>query len=142
MKKVLIIFMALATFAVNAQHKDSERKEHSKEMKANLTPEQKADLKMKKMTLALDLNASQQQKVKQLFLKAENDKPETRPKRSEMTDTQKYEAKSVMLDRRITMKKEMKEILTEEQFTKWERQQSHKKDKSGAKGNKERKSRN
>ncbi len=141
MKKVLIIFMALATFAVSAQNRNSERKEQHKEMKANLTPEQRADLKMKKMTLALDLNASQQQKVKQLILKAENDRPATRPNRSEMTDAQKYEAKSAMLDRRIAMKKEMKEILTEEQMTKWESQQGHRRGQSRAKGNMERKPR-
>jgi Spy/CpxP family protein refolding chaperone len=117
--------MALATFAVNAQNKNSERKENRKEMKANLTPEQRADLKTKKMTLALDLTASQQQKVKQLILKAENEKPERPENWKEMTDTQKYETKSAMLDRRIAMKKELKEILTEEQMTKWEVQQSH-----------------
>ncbi len=128
MKKVLIIVMALATFAVNAQNKNSERKENRKEMKANLTPEQRADLKTKKMTLALDLTASQQQKVKQLILKAENERPERPENWKEMTDTQKYEAKSAMLDRRIAMKKELKEILTEEQMTKWEVQQSHRRE--------------
>lgn len=125
MKKILIIVMALATFAVNAQNKNSERKENHKESMANLTPEQRADLKTKKMTLALDLTASQQQKVKQLILKAENERPERPENWKEMTDTQKYEAKSAMLDRRIAMKKELKEILTEEQMTKWEVQQSH-----------------
>lgn len=125
MKKILIIVMSLATFAVNAQNKNSERKENHKESMANLTPEQRADLKTKKMTLALDLTASQQQKVKQLILKAENERPERPENWKEMTDTQKYEAKSAMLDRRIAMKKELKEILTEEQMTKWEVQQSH-----------------
>ncbi|MEH6763762.1 MAG: hypothetical protein V7655_04610 [Aequorivita antarctica] len=139
MKKVLIIFMALATFAVNAQNKNSERKENRKEMKANLTPEQRADLKMKEMTLALDLNASQQQKVKQLILRAENNRPERPENRKEMTDAQKYEAKSAMLDRRISMKKELKEILTEEQMTKWELKQSQRHDKRKAKGKSERK---
>ena len=137
MKKVLIIFMALATFAVSAQNRNSDKNEQRKEMKANLTPEQRADLKVKKMTLALDLTASQQQQVKQLILKAENDKPATRPNRSEMTDAQKYEAKSAMLDRRIAMKKELKKILTEEQMTKWESQQKHKRGQSKAKGNRE-----
>ena len=125
MKRVLLIFLVLATFAVSAQNKNPEKMERRKEMKANLTPEQRADLKMKEMTLALDLNATQQQKVKQLFLKSENDKPATPKNRSEMTDAQKYEAKSAMLDRRIAMKKEMKQILTEEQMTKWESKQNH-----------------
>lgn len=135
MKKILIIVMSLATFAVNAQNKNSERKENRKEMKANLTPEQRADLKTKKMTLALDLTASQQQKVKQLILKAENERPERPENWKEMTDTQKYETKSAMLDRRIAMKKELKEILNEEQMTKWEVQQSHRREGIKAKRN-------
>jgi len=141
MKKVLIIFMALATFAMSSQNKPANKKEDRKEAKANYTPEQRADLKTKKMTLALGLTDSQQQKVKQLILKSENEKPERPENWKEMTDTQKYEAKSAMLDHRIAMKKAMKEILTEEQLTKWERQQHQKHAKSKAKGNKEIKAR-
>ena len=132
----------MATFAVNAQNKNAERKENRKEMKANLTPEQRADLKTKKMTLALDLTASQQQKVKQLILKAENERPDRPENWKEMTDTQKYEAKSAMIDRRIAMKKEMKQILTEEQMTKWERQQSQHSHQRMGKGKGERKGKN
>ncbi|AFL81166.1 hypothetical protein Aeqsu_1685 [Aequorivita sublithincola DSM 14238] len=142
MKKVLIIFMALATFAVNAQNKNSEKRENRKELKANLTPEQKADLKTKKMTLALDLNTSQQQKLKQLILKTENDKTETRQNRKEMTSLQKYETKSAGLDRQIALKKEMKEILTTEQLTKWEFHQSHIRNRMKDKKDTERKDRN
>ncbi|MCB0465693.1 MAG: hypothetical protein KDC78_08490 [Aequorivita sp.] len=142
MKKVLIIFMALATFALNAQNKNAERKENRKEMKANLTPEQRADLKTKKMTLALDLTISQQQKVKQLILKAENEKPERPENWKEMTDTQKYEAKSAMMDKRIAMKKDLKEILTEAQMTKWEHQQGRRHDHRMPKEKRERKGQN
>lgn len=134
--------MALATFAVNAQNKNSEKKENRKELKANLTPEQRADLKTKKMTLAIDLNTSQQQKVKQLILKMENDKPETKQNGKEMTSLQKYEAKSASLDRQIALKKEMKEILTTEQLTKWELHQSRKHNKMMGKRHPERKDRN
>lgn len=139
MKRVLIIFMALATIGMSAQNKKSDKKGDRKEMKADFTPEQRADLKSKELTLALDLNTSQQQRVKQLFLKTENNKPERPEKRSEMTDAQKYDAKSAMLDHRIAFKKEMKEILTDDQMTKWERKQGHKGRKSKNKGGKDRK---
>lgn len=142
MKKVLIIFMALATFAMSAQNKAANKKENRQEAKANYTPEQRADLKMKEMTLALDLNASQQQKVEQLILKEENNRPERPENWKEMTDAQKYEAKSTMLDRRIAMKTEMKKILTEEQMTKWELQQSQRHGQGRAKGDKKRKGQN
>ena len=72
------------------------------------------------MTLDLNLNETQQAQVNQLLLDMEKNKPERPENRKEMTDAQKFEAKNTMLDRRIAMKKEMKKILTEEQFTKWE----------------------
>ncbi|MDN3724738.1 hypothetical protein QRD02_10110 [Aequorivita sp. SDUM287046] len=126
MKKVVIILMALATFAMSAQNKPAGKKENRTEAKPNYTPEQKADLKSKQMTLVLDLTPTQQQQVKQIILKSENEKPQRPTNWKEMTDTQKYEAKSAMLDRRIAMKKEMKQILTEEQLTKWEQARSKK----------------
>ncbi len=142
MKNVLLIFMALATFAMNAQNKAVNKQEDRQEARANFTPEQRADLKTKKMTLALDLTASQQEKVKQVFLKTESNKPERPKNREEMTDAQKFEAKSAMLDRRIAMKKELKEILTEEQMVKWEAKQSQRHGQGRTKGDKERKGQN
>lgn len=126
MKKVMIIFMALTTFAITAQNKDSERKEQRSEQKENFTPEQKAELHAKKMTLDLGLNEAQQTKVNQVLFEMQKNKPERSENRKEMTDTQKFEAKAAMLDRRIAMKKAMKEILTEEQYTKWDKSQGHK----------------
>ncbi len=135
MKKAMIILIAFTTFAINAQNKNSEKRENRKEMKENLTPEQKAELRAKKMTLNLDLNDSQQNKVKQLFLEMEKNKPARSVKRSEMTDAQKFEAKSAKLDKQIVMKKKMKEILTEEQLTKWEKSHQHKRNNmSGKRG--------
>lgn len=128
MKKAMIILIAFTTFAVNAQNKNSEKREHRKEMKENLTPEQKAELRAKKMTLDLDLNDSQQSKMKQLFVDMEKNKPALPENKSEMTDAQKFEAKNAMLDRQIAMKKQLKEILTEEQLTKWEKGHQNKRD--------------
>ncbi|HET8803590.1 MAG TPA: hypothetical protein VFM72_03365 [Aequorivita sp.] len=125
MKKVMIILIAFSTFAITAQNKTSERKEQRKEMRANFTPEQKAELRAKKMTLDLGLNDSQQTKVQQLFVEMEKNRPARVENKSEMTDTQKFEAKNARLDRQIAMKKELKEILTEEQMTKWEKSHQH-----------------
>eukprot|EP00657_Telonema_sp_P-1_P001194 TRINITY_DN1265_c0_g1_i4.p1 TRINITY_DN1265_c0_g1~~TRINITY_DN1265_c0_g1_i4.p1 ORF type:complete len:139 (-),score=14.79 TRINITY_DN1265_c0_g1_i4:161-577(-) len=102
---------ALASFAINAQNKDGKRKDHRSEVKENFTPEQKADLKAKKMTLALNLNNPQQNKMKELFLEMDKNKPTRSENFKEMTSQQKYEAKSAMLDRRIAMQRKIKEIL-------------------------------
>lgn len=117
----MIILMALTTFAITAQNKDADRAEQRKEMKENFTPEQKAELRAKRMTLALDLNQSQQEKVKNVFLKMEETKPQRPENWKEMTDAQKFEVKNKMLEHQIAMKKEMKNILTEEQMAKWEK---------------------
>lgn len=125
MKKAMIILMALTTFAITAQNKSEDRKENRSQLRENLTPEQRAELHTKKMTLDLNLNETQQAQINQLLLKMHNNRPERTKNRKEMTDAQKLEAKNVMLDRRIAMKKEMKQILTEEQFTKWENRKQH-----------------
>jgi len=120
MKKImLIIIMTFTTLAITAQN-TSEKKQTRKEMKENFTPEQRAELRAKKMTLELNLDDSQQQKVKQLFVEMLKHNP-ARSNMKEMTDEEKFEAKSARLDRRIAMKKQLKEILSEGQFTKWEK---------------------
>ncbi len=138
MKKAMIILMAFTTFAITAQNKTSEKKEQRKEMKENFTPEQKAELRTKKMTLALDLNSSQQNKVKQLFVDMAKNKPEYSRNRSEMTSAQKFEAKNAMMDRQIAMNKQLKEILTEEQYAKWEQYRQNKRGPSRGKDKSER----
>jgi Spy/CpxP family protein refolding chaperone len=117
--------MALTTFAITAQNKNDDRRENRKQLQENFTPEQQAELQTKKMTLDLDLNETQQTKVNQLMLDLQKDKPKRTESRKEMTNAQKFEARSAMLDRRIAMKKAMKEILTEEQFAKWEKNKQH-----------------
>ncbi len=126
MKKAMIIFMALATFAMTSQNTTNDRSEHRQHLQDNLTPEQKAELHSKKMALSLDLNETQQAKIKQVFLNMMKDSPKRGEGKKEMTDTQKFEAKSAMLDRKIAMKKALKEILTEEQYAKWENSRKHK----------------
>lgn len=127
--------MALATLGMTAQNKNLEKREHHKEMKSNLTPEQRVDLRLKKMTTSLELSADQQAKMKQLFLEKGNQRSGMYKNRNEMTDAQKDDAKKAMLDRRIAFKKQMNDILTEEQTTKWESLQSErrslKSDRSG-----------
>jgi ABC-type phosphate/phosphonate transport system substrate-binding protein len=137
MKKVMIIFMALITFAITAQNTNADKNQARNETRDNFTPEQKAELKAKKMTLTLDLNDSQQQKVKQVFLDMSKNKP-ARSNMKDMTDQQKFDAKSAMLDRRIAMKKQMKEILTEQQMIKWEKSHQSKRTHSKQKRNFER----
>ena len=122
--------MAFATFGMNAQNKSLDKKEHQKEMKSDLTPEQRVDLRVKKMTASLNLSADQQAKMKQILLEKSNQRRGMYEKRNEMTDVQKEVAKKEMLDRKIAFKKQMTEILTKDQVAKWESIHSEKRGKS------------
>lgn len=126
MKNLLIIFMALATFAVHAQDKNLKKSENHKEMYSKLTPEQRMDFKVKKMTSALDLTTEQQEKIKELFLTNKTEHSKRYKNKREMTDAEKAGAKKAMLDKRMALKTEMSKILTEEQVKKWEEIRSEK----------------
>jgi len=124
MKNVLIICIALLGFNAIAQKKDTSKREARSEMKQNLTAEQKAELKSKKMTLALDLSEKQQKEVNQLFLKEAKEREALKKdgeNRKELSETERFERKTQMMDKLIAHKKEMKSILNQTQYTKWEK---------------------
>lgn len=98
-----------------------------------LKPEQRAELQSKKMALALDLNDRQQKDVQKLL--AENAKHRAEFRRLHMaerhagkklTADEKFAVRSKVLDERIAMKREMKKILTPEQFNKMEEMKAEK----------------
>ncbi|WP_310991292.1 hypothetical protein [Aequorivita marina] len=128
MKKLIIIFIALATFTMDAQEKAKDLKSHHKNAKTQMTLEQRAELRAKKMTLALDLTAEQQKQVQQVYLKMGRNKLEIRNNNKRKTKAQRYEAKNARLDQRIAFKKQMKDILTENQLRKWEGMRSERVD--------------
>ncbi|MGO3182719.1 MAG: hypothetical protein ACTIJ9_07800 [Aequorivita sp.] len=122
MKNVLILFMALAAFGMNAQNKKFEKRAAQNEMKSNLTQEQRVDLRLKKMTSTLDLTSDQQAQMKKLFLEKGNNRSGMHKNRNEMTKSEIIEAKKAMQARRVSFREEMMEILTKEQVAKWEGQ--------------------
>ncbi|WP_143057776.1 hypothetical protein [Maribacter orientalis] len=132
MKKIVMAILVMAAISVTAQ--DHNKKGKRGDMK-DLTPEQVATLQTKKMTLALDLNESQQSKIKSILTedaKARKSKMEAFKEESKkvMTTDEKYTRQNERLDHQIARKKEMKSILTPEQFEKYEKM-SHRKDMRG-----------
>jgi|26BtaG_2_1085354.scaffolds.fasta_scaffold00004_94 Spy/CpxP family protein refolding chaperone len=121
MKKAFLLFMALSTFVLSAQNIDPNKKRDKEKPEIHFTPEQRAELRSKQMTLELDLNDSQQAKVKQLFLEKEKSRSKISEKRSEMTADEAFAFRNERLDRRLEIKRGLKEILTEEQFQKLDR---------------------
>tara|TARA_R110002012_G_scaffold322109_1_gene556004 strand:- start:27118 stop:27546 length:429 start_codon:yes stop_codon:yes gene_type:complete len=126
MKTLVLILTALVSLNGFAQKRGGEK----------LSPEQMASLSTKKMTLALDLNESQQAKVyalslenaskrqaKQSELKALRASADRkRPSRDEQ-----FAMRSEMLDHQIAQKAKMEAILNKDQFTKWEKMQQQQK---------------
>lgn len=111
----------------------------------NLTTEQSATLRTKEMTLQLDLTEKQQSQVYKIHEDLAKKRQETRTiDRKELSEEERYEMRIERLDQMIAVKKEMKTILNEEQFEKWEtlmqkRTAKMRKDHSGKENKKQRK---
>ena len=143
MKKLFLITLALVTIQVSAQNKkqgerNGDRMERGERM-SDFTPEEMAQLQTKKMTLALDLTASQQKQVQALQLenakarKAKMEERQAKMKDGKAERPSKEERFAMMnerLDNKMEMKEKMKKILNEEQFAKWEQNQGRKHGKS------------
>ena len=125
---------------VLAQEKN--RKQHRDGME-QFTPEQRTELQVKKLTLELDLNESQQKDMK-AFIADKNTKMEAhrtamkamKDKEVKPTSDERFAMKSKMLDEQIATKKRMQKILNEKQFEKWtalkeEHQNDHKGNRQG-----------
>lgn len=130
MKKVVVLMMLMAGFTAMAQKGE---RGHGADFK-DLSAEQMATLHTKKMTLDLDLTDAQQSKIKAFHLekfKHRKAKMEERKaqedsfERKKLTSDEKYALRAERLDAAIAHKAELKKILSEEQFEKWE--EHHKK---------------
>ncbi len=130
MKKIVLVALFMTGLTTFAQREiERERGEMNR-----MTPEQAADLQTKKMTLALDLTAAQQEKVKALHLEnakmrqakmEEHAKAKASGEAKKPNADQRYAMQNEKLDRMIAQKAEMKRILTPEQYAKWEKNHQH-----------------
>jgi protein CpxP len=121
MKKLAFVLIALIAFNTQAQERPTRKKR-------DLSPEQVAVLKTKKMTLHLDLNKSQQKEIEALNLDIAKEHKEmkvNREKRKELMQDERFAMKNKILDKQIALKSKMKKILNEDQFAKWEKSKLH-----------------
>lgn len=124
MKKLFIAALLIVGMTSFAQERKG-RPERS-EME-QLTPEQRNQLHLKKMTLELDLNASQQKEMSKIIAEQSTKKEARMAERKankdsvkKLTSDELFAKKSKMLDEQIVMKERMKKILTPEQYKKWD----------------------
>ncbi|RRQ50695.1 hypothetical protein DZC72_09240 [Maribacter algicola] len=122
-----VVLAALLLVGITAMAQEQNRKEGRRHM-ADLTPQQMATLQTKRMTLALDLTEDQQSKLQEMFAKnaAERKaKMEAHKARREsgesLSDDEKFALQNERLDNQIAHKEEMKAILDDAQYAKWEK---------------------
>ena len=123
MKKIGIIVMMLFSVATFAQ-RDQMQERKNRQDRPEMTAEQRATLKSKKLTLKLDLNQSQQNDLQKLFTENEKAHDKMMAEHKAMKDDAKAEKdRFKMMDRRLDMQlaqqDKMKKILNEDQFKKW-----------------------
>ena len=111
----ILVLIFVFTFTIQAQKK--------KGYKPQLTINQQTSLKVKQMTLALDLSDKQQQQVTPLLRAAiafrqaaVGKRKEARKQKKRSTSDEVYVVKSQLLDKKISMKRNMKNILNATQF--------------------------
>ncbi|MCB7481489.1 hypothetical protein [Christiangramia sediminis] len=107
MKKLITAIFLLLSITVFAQEKESRR--------ADISEDEMATLRAKRLAMQLDLNVEQQEKLKLFFAKRMESNKELRQERQKMREER--------MEMTEKQKAELREILTEEQYLKWEQLQ-------------------
>lgn len=130
MKTWILAIAMMMGVTMSAQHGEQkmDRRAEGREQHEKLSPEQRTELKSKQLTLALGLSDKQQKDVQKLILDRENKKQDFIAQRKANKDAgkqptadERFAMKSKMLDDQIAMQREMKKVLTPEQFEKFEK---------------------
>ena len=125
MKKVLIALVLLVGMTSWAQEKKVRSERAQMEQ---MTSEQRNELHLKKITLDLDLTATQQKEMSKIIAEQGSKKEARRTERKankdatkkQLTADEKFAKKSRILDEQIVMKERMKKVLSVNQFKRWE----------------------
>lgn len=156
MKKLLLMALAFTALQATAQgpKKPNHKEGHDRlEAFKNVSAEDAANLKTKKMTLALDLNESQQKEIYKINLenatkrKTHMESMKTKKENGTLekpSPEDRVKMMNAMLDHKIAEKAKIKKILNEDQYGKWEKAQKrmahmHKEGMKNRKGHGERK---
>ena len=140
MKTLIVITLTLFSLNGVAQEerkRGSER--HDKmELRKEMTPEDIAGLKAKKLTLRLDLTDAQQNEAHNIILEQSKSNQDLRKehktkgeKREKPSKDEFVKMQNHKLDQQIALKREMKTILTPEQYAKFEKMKPKKQRRKG-----------
>jgi Spy/CpxP family protein refolding chaperone len=119
MKKLVIALLFIVGITAMAQEKEMKRPNGDKF--ASLTPEQKVEFQVKKMSKDLNLNEKQVKEMKALVTKEVEKREAIKAEMKALQAKQRIEMKAKMDEEYASMSNEMRKILTSEQYTKWEK---------------------
>ena len=125
MKKLFIVALLVVGMTSFAQERKATTERAQMEQ---MTLEQRNQLHLKKMTLELDLNASQQKEMSKVIAEQSAKREAKMAERKatkdvakkQLTADERFAKKNQMLDEQIVMKERMKKILSADQYKKWE----------------------
>lgn len=130
MKTWILAMAMMAGVTMTAQPNNREKFDHKRpgrEQRDPFTPEQRTELKVKHLTLALDLTDKQQKEMQKLFLNQNKEKEQfmalhkaNKDAGKKPTVDERFAMQTKRLDAQIATQREIKKILTAEQFTKFE----------------------
>ncbi|MFS4483875.1 hypothetical protein ACKGJY_12720 [Hyunsoonleella sp. 2307UL5-6] len=143
MKKLIMIAIAICTIQITTAQEPNNKRNAM----ANLTPEEVATLKTKKMVLHLDLNDAQQDDIYKINLEqakmrkthmAERKARKQSGAAGKPSKEERLAIANKRLDHQIEVKAKMKKILSDEQYAKWEASMAKREGKMKHKGKKKR----
>lgn len=124
MKKLIVAALMVVSLSSVAQER---RERPNRDEMEKLTPEQRQEKHLKKMTTDLNLNAKQQQEVKKLMAEQNAKMTELKAKKEAAKNEKLLANSKERKEMAVKMKAEkeamdakMKKILSPEQYTKWE----------------------
>ena len=146
MKKMVMMAIMVIGISSFAQEKKISENKLQRSERADVpqiekfTPEQRKQLELKKMTLALDLNASQQKEMEKIISEQSAkreakmaERKAAKESKKELTADERFARENQRLDEQIATKARVKKFLTAEQFDKWEKMKAQRHHKSGQK---------
>lgn len=121
MKNVFLAVLFVLSLTTVAQVKQTRSE--------RLTPEEKIDLQVKRMTKDLGLNEKQVAEVRAIVTKQVQHREEMKAELKATKEKQRKEMKGKIEREQEAIKTEYKKILTPEQFAQWEKKQEAQKEK-------------
>ena len=116
MKKVLLAILLFVGITAIAQEKKAPRAEGKK-----LTPEQKVDFQVKRLTKDLNLNETQAKEIRVLVTKEVEKREAKIAEMKKKKEQNKEERMAEHKEQQVAFATDMKKILTPDQFSKWEK---------------------